>query len=75
MAERATLGRGYEERASATVYLPPPGIRTISDEERARMVRDGLLCCELAEVLGCVCMLAFRCPVHCPHERHIGTHD
>jgi hypothetical protein len=75
MAERATLDRGYAQGASASVYLPPPGVRTISDEERARLVREGLLCCAQAEVLRCVCMLAFRCAVHWPHERHIGTHD
>jgi hypothetical protein len=56
-------------------YLPVPEKVSMPDEERARLVREGLLCCELAEVIGCVCMLAFRCPVHWPHERHIGTHD
>jgi hypothetical protein len=30
-------------------------------------------CCAKAEILGCVCHYAFRCPVH--GDKHIGTHD
>ena len=30
-------------------------------------------CCDKAELIPCVCMYAFSCPVH--GTRHIGTHD
>lgn len=30
-------------------------------------------CCDKAELMPCVCMYSYRCPVH--GETHIGTHD
>jgi hypothetical protein len=33
------------------------------------------ICCEQAELIPCVCQLAYRCPVHYPQGVHRGTHD
>lgn len=32
-------------------------------------------CCEKAEPFFCVCARSYKCPEHCPHGVHVGTHD
>jgi hypothetical protein len=42
-------------------------------EQRDRDLIQTLGCCEQAERLRCVCLYAFRCPVH--GDTHIRPHD
>lgn len=34
---------------------------------------DSKMCCPLAEQINCVCLLAYKCPIH--GGNHIGSHD
>lgn len=44
------------------------------DECKTRhLIETGQLCCDQANIVPCVCVRSYKCPIH--GETHVGTHD